>query len=155
MKKTGGTVANHSGRRLEDNVSSILEDRGYQFVKPIRFFPMKMMEQPIYSVQYKIGKDIYGKNRRVDRILYHPKLYPSCLVIQCKWQASSGSVEEKYPFEVLSLQKNKYDTIIILDGEGYSKGAKQWLLNQAGKNNLKYVFNLGEFSKFVSKGRIG
>ena len=85
---------------------------------------MREMEQLIYSWQFEIGKSIYGKRRFVDLILYHPRLYPECLTIQCKWQASSGSVEEKYLYEVLSIHQNEYDTIIILDGGGYSAGAK-------------------------------
>lgn len=155
MKNTGGTTANKQEKMLEKNVTSIIVDRGYQFVKPMQFFPMQTMEQPIFTSNYHVGKNIYGKDREVDIIIYHPKLYPNCLVIECKWQAVAGSVEEKYPFLVLSIQQNEYDSIIILDGNGYSKGAKQWLLNQAGKNNLKYVFDLGGFQKFASQGKVG
>ena len=124
-------AANRSGRRLEEFIADVLNERGYLFVPPIRFFPARELAQPIYTRQCEIGKDIYGKKRRVDAILYHPRLYPECLVIQCKWQASGGSVEEKYPFEVLSIAQNQFDTIIILDGGGYSSGARQWLINQS------------------------
>ena len=148
------TGANRSGRRLEDFVADVLNEREYLLVPPVRFFPARELEQPIYTRQCEIGKDIYGKKRRVDAILYHPHLYPECLVIQCKWQASSGSVEEKYPFEVLSISQNQFDTIIILDGDGYSAGAKQWLTNHAGKNRLLHVFMQGEFARFVSHGRL-
>lgn len=148
---TGG---NRSGKRLEDFAADILDEHGYKYVLPVRFFPMRELDQPIYTRQCEIGKDIYGKRRRVDLILYHPRLWEDCLVIQCKWQASSGSVEEKYPFEVLSIQQNEFDTIIVLDGGGYSDGAKQWLLNQAGKTKLLQVFSQGDFQRFASRGRI-
>ena len=69
----------------------MLNEREYLLVPPLRFFPARELEQPIYTRQCEIGKDIYGKKRRVDAILYHPRLYPECLVIQCKWQASGGS----------------------------------------------------------------
>ena len=85
---------------------------------------------------------------------YPPQRWPDCLVIQCKWQASPGSVEEKYPFEVLSIQLNEFNTIIVLDGGGYSKGAEMWLRSQAGKNKLLHVHNLGEISRFHSQGRL-
>ena len=127
------TGANRSGRRLEDFVADVLNEREYLLVPPVRFFPARELEQPIYTRQCEIGQDLYGKKRRVDAILYHPRLYSKCLVIQCKWQASGGSVEEKYPFEVLSISQNQFDTIIILDGDGYSAGAKQWLTTQAGQ----------------------
>ena len=149
-----GSGANRSGRRLEAFVADILDERQYRFVPPVRFFPARAMVQPIYTRQYEIGKDIYGKNRRVDVILYHPRLWPESLVIQSKWQASRGSVEEKYPFEVLSIAQNEFDTIIILDGGGYTNGAKLWLVNQAGKNRLLHVFDQGDFSRFASRGRL-
>ena len=148
-------ITRHEYRqRLEDFAANILDDKGYMFVIPTRFYPARELEQPIYSRQYELGKDIYGKKRKVDIILYHPRLYSYNLAIQCKWQSSSGSVEEKYPFEVQSIAQNRIDTIIILDGGGYSAGAKQWLINQTGKENLLHVFDRNEFSDFVDKGRL-
>ena len=151
----GGAIASNTGKRLERFVANILDDRDYEMVDNERFIPYQSLEQPIYASQFEIGKDIYGKIRRVDIILFHPRLFPDCLTIQCKWQASRGSVEEKYPYEVLSIQQNQYDTIIVLDGGGYSAGARQWLLNQAGKNRLKHVFDRDEFDRFASQGRFG
>ena len=146
--------ANRSGKRLENFAADILEERGYRLVEPVRFFPMCELEQPIFACQCEIGKDIYGKRRRVDLILYHPPLWPDCLVIQCKWQASGGSVEERYPFEVLSIAQNRFDTIIVLDGGGYSDGSKQWLVNQAGKNRLLDVMDQGDLQRYASRGRL-
>ena len=154
MTPVKGTGANRSGGRLEDFVADVLDERGYRFIPRERFFPVCELEQPIFTRQYEVGKDIYGKKRRVDAILYHPRLWPDCLVFQSKWQASSGSVEEKYPHEVLSIAQNEFDTIIVLDGGGYTAGAKQWLVNQAGKNRLLHVFDQGEFSRFASRGRL-
>lgn len=71
------------------------------------FFPLRELEQPIYTRQLETGKDIYGKRQFVDLILYHPRLWPACLVVQCKWQASTGSVDQKFPFEVLSIQQDE------------------------------------------------
>ena len=118
------------------------------------FFALRDMNQPIYARQCHTGRDLYGKRRRVDFILYHPQKWPDSLVIQCKWQASSGSVEEKYPFEVLSIEVDGYPTIILLDGGGYSNGAKQWLKGQTRRNQLKHVFNLGDFQRFASGGHL-
>ena len=115
------------------------------------FFPLRELGRPIYTRQLETGKDIYGKRRFVGLVLYHPRLWPACLVIWCKWQASAGSVGQKFPFEVLSIQQDEYDTIILLDGSGYAPGAKQWLVNQAGKNRLKHVFNQGQFARFANR----
>ena len=146
--------ANRSGKRLEDFVADMLEERDYLFVPPVRFFPSLELDQPIYTRQCELGKDIYGKRRRIDFILYHPRLWKDCLAIQCKWQAARGSVEEKYPFEVLSIAQNAFDTLIVLDGGGYSSGAEQWLVNQAGKKRLLEVLSQGDFQRFASRGRI-
>ncbi len=147
--------ANRTGSRLEQFVDGLLEDAGYEAIwPPALFFAMREMEQPIYTKQCEVGRDIYGKKRRVDFLLYHPRKWPQSLVIQCKWQASSGSVEEKYPFEVLSIQQGGYPAIILLAGGGYSKGAEQWLKGQAGKNLLKHVFDQGDFQRFVSRGEL-
>ena len=132
-----------------------MDEMGYERILPASlFFAMREMEQPIYARQVESGRNIYGKTRRVDVILYHPRKWPKCLVIQCKWQASGGSVDEKYPFEVLNIQQSGYETIMVLDGGGYSSGAAQWLRGQAGKNMLKHVFDMGDFQRFASRGDI-
>lgn len=148
-----GVRANRRGRTLENAINDLLAEE-YERVTPVRFFALRELRQPIFAEQCYTGRDIYGKNRRVDFILYHPQRWPECLVIQCKWQASTGSIEEKYPFEVLSIQMNEFATIIVLDGNGYSKGSEAWLKGQAGKNKLLYVLSLGEISRFHSQGRL-
>ncbi len=133
----------------------MLGDAGYEYIWPSSlFFAMRDMDQAIYASQVEVGRNIYGRLRRVDFLLFHPRKWPNCLVIQCKWQASGGTVDEKYPFEVLSIQQGGYPTIIVLDGDGYSKGAEQWLKGQAGKNLLRHVFDQGEFQRFVSRGEL-
>lgn len=148
-----GGRANRRGQVLEKATRDLLEEE-YLFVSKTRFFALRDLRQPIFTEQCKVGKDIYGKRRRVDFILYHPQRWPDCLVIQCKWQAAKGSVEEKYPFEVLSIQLNEFDTIIVLDGGGYTKGASTWLNSQAGKNKLRHVFTQGDLQRFFSQGRL-
>ena len=63
-------------------------------------------------------------------------------------------VDEKLSFEVLSINADGYPAIVVLDGGGYRQGAKQWLRGQAGKNRLLYVFNLGDFQRYASRGEL-
>ena len=147
-----------SGTKFEDRISEMLTTRGYEYVEPENFFLMYLseIEQHFYISQCKTGgKTIYGKDRTIDLMLYHPRLFPNCLAIECKWQESPGTTEEKYPFLILNIAQGEYDTIIILDGNGYTAGARQWLLNQAGKNRLMHVFTQADFQKFIDKGRLG
>lgn len=152
MASQGGR-ANRRGRTLERAISELLDEE-YQRVTPGRFFALRALRQPIYAAEVYIGSDIYNKRRRVDFLLYHPHRWPDNLVIQCKWQASRGSVEEKYPFEVLSIRRSEFKTIIVLDGGGYSQGAQLWLQSQAGEGKLLHVFNLGDINRYHSQGRL-
>lgn len=154
MVAAGGGMANVAGRSLEQSVESIVRQK-YRKISAESFTNSWISSgTPIFASQFTIGKNIYNKNRRVDFILFHPNLWPDRLIIQCKWQASQGTVEEKYPFEVECINKDMIQTIIVLDGGGYSKGAEQWLRSQSGNGYLKHVFDLGQFQRFASKGKL-
>ncbi len=146
---------NRMGSNLEQSVERLLLQAGYDAVPsaPL-FFALRDLDQAIYARQCETGRDIYGHRRRVDFILYHPRKWPDSLVIQCKWQASGGTVDEKFPFEVLSLNADGGPAIIVLDGGGYRRGAEQWLRGQAGNNRLIHVFSLGDFQRFASRGEL-
>ncbi len=150
---TRGTRANRRGRALETSVADLLSE-DYERITPARFFAARCLQQPIYAAQVPTGLNIYAKQRRVDFILHHPQKWPDCLVIQCKWQASSGSVDEKFPFEVECIAHDAFPAIIVLDGGGASKGAKDWLLSQRGKRNLVDVLDQGGLHRWQTQGRI-
>ena len=151
----GGARANRTGTAQERFIEGWLEDLGYVWVSNKDFlalFNQGLLDKPTYTSQCNIGVNIYNKKRVVDFILYHPEKWTDCLVIESKWQASSGSVDLKYPFEVLSINKNDYLTIIVLDGGGYSAGAEQWLKSQVGKSKVIHVENQGGFARLASRG---
>ena len=154
MSKNGGQQAVKTGNQLEAFIEVLISDRGYRFVNREEFSAMTDMEQPIYTTQYYVGEGTYGKKRVVDFILYHPIRWQQCLVIEAKWQQSGGSVDEKFPYLVLCIKKSAYDTIVVLDGDGYSKGAENWLQGQAGLGYLKHVFNMSKFQKFANDDRL-
>ena len=155
VASTGGSTANMTGRSLEDFVQRFIENQGYEENKSKDFLSeLPNLTNKAYAKQVLIGKSIYNRDRKVDFILYHPEIWKSGLVIECKWQASPGSVEEKYPFLVANIKLSKLPTIIVLDGEGYTKGAKDWIQNQATTSYLQHVFTLGEFQRFAARGGI-
>ena len=139
---------------LLEAVADFLESANYEECPAHLFWAMREMEQPIYGRKVEIGHDLYGKARIVDFACYHPTKWPQCLVIQCRWQASSGSVDAKYPFEVLSIQQNEYPTIIVADGGGASNASIMWLRGQQGKNQLKHVCTLSQFQQFNARGSL-
>lgn len=146
--------ANKTGNELECFIHNRLQRENYCFISNNRFIAAKILEQPIYTRQFEVGKSIYETKWRCDFILYHPLKHPNCLIIESKWQQSAGSVDEKYPYLVLNIKKQlEYSTIILIDGSGYKKGALTWLKNQIG-SNLIDVFSMAEFTAWVNKGKI-
>ncbi len=145
-----GKEANKSGIRLENWVETLIKDNHYHFVPANRYKASKELDQKIYSKQIVIGKTIYDTNRKCDFITYNPYTTKTEIVIECKWQDVGGSVDEKYPFLVLNIKKIGINTIIILDGDGYKKKAKEWLKEQVNGCLLE-VMSLTEFAKYVKK----
>ena len=79
--------------------------------------------------------------------------FPEGLIIECKWQQSKGSVDEKYPFTLFNIFKIGVPTIILLDGGGYKPAAMKWLKDQVDPNRaLIGVYNMAEFQKKVNNG---
>lgn len=150
---SSGQKAAKWGNWLENTIAEILDDE-YELVAAKEFHDLRKEKEPIYAKQCTIGKNIYGQKRRVDLILYHPNRWPKCLVIECKSQSSPGSVDQKYPFEVMSINCNKYKTIIVLSGDGFRKEAKDWLKAQTGKGKLLHVMDIGEIRRFQTKGKL-
>lgn len=149
----GGKKAVKWGKWLENSVAALLNDE-YEAVDRKEFLDLRHDRKPIYTKEFVIGESIYGGQRRVDFILYHPQRWPRCLVIECKWQSEPGTVDVKYPYEVASINHNKYKTIIVLDGEGYRASARDWLKAQAGKGKLLHVMNFNEIKRFQSKKKL-
>ena len=59
-----GTRANECGRTLENAVNDLLSE-DYQQVSQHLFFALQELQQTIFTEQCHIGRDIYGKHRRV------------------------------------------------------------------------------------------
>ena len=129
-------------------------ERGYEEVAKARFIAAQVLGQPIYTRQFHIGKGIYKTDLNCDFIIYHPILHPQGLVIECKWQEVGGTTDEKYPYFILNIQQCypvEVEVIVLLAGGGYRQAAADWLKGQVG-NNLKHVFGMEEFQKWVNKG---
>jgi len=152
--KQGGTVANTTGKSLEDFIESKLVERNYAEVRAKVFRHTYPCPVPIYAKQYFIGKSVYDTNLFCDFIIYHPKKHPACLVIESKWQQAAGSVDEKFPYLVKNIQDiYPHKTVLLLDGGGYKAGAESWIRGQVG-GNLEGVFNMSEFQRWANKGGI-
>jgi len=150
----GGTTANYTGKNFEKFVEDRLIERGYTFIDNKKFKSSVYLNQPIYSKHYLCGKTIYGTDIHSDFVIFHPEKWKECLIIECKWQQSKGSVDEKYPYLVSNIQERyPHKTIVVIDGEGYKKGGLEWIKSQIG-NNLLGIMNMQQFSIWANKGNL-
>jgi len=159
ITKTGGGQANNTGNALESFVGGILQRKGYvEFWdhKDQIFVNRKTVGGKQYAEQVPCGMSIYDSPRKCDFLVLNKDKFPDGLIIECKWQESAGSVDEKYPFAVFNILKIGVPTIILLDGGGYKKTAMAWLKSQAtGTTALIGVYNMAEFQKLTNGDFLG
>ena len=144
-----GRMANSNGSHLEDNVAILLAECGYARA---RHHPENRRD-PYYIPQERtMFSSIYDTPLRVDFYVWHPQKYPSGMIIECKHQAAKGSVDEKFPYTVLSLSSTLVPFILIIDGGGAKASAVNWCSNQARQSGKFRVYSsYTAFAKAVRK----
>ena len=157
---TQGGRAVISGNVLERTVEAILQTHGY--IEICRDLPKKRRRDWLvystdppkrYAKQVYIGLGIYRTDIYVDFYIFDTARIPAGLIIECKWQQSGGSVDEKLPYLNLNIQKcYPSPAVVLIDGVGLKKGAINWLTQQVNDNpNLLAVHNLTSFMIWANK----
>ena len=159
MTDSSGAKANWNGKMFEDFVHDHLIRNGWTFIesrylhkeaKSITHFKPDLLDEDLekwFTTQYKLTETIYKNPWKVDFLL-HDERTKKTLVIECKWQQSSGSVDEKYPYLVRNIkEKSPYPCLVLLDGDGYKPAAKEWLKSEVDKK-LIGVLSMSEFVKW-------
>ncbi|NTW01827.1 MAG: hypothetical protein HGA19_11115, partial [Oscillochloris sp.] len=72
------------------------------------------------------GKSIIGKNRRID-ILVVCQEASLAYAIECKYQATQGTADEKIPYALDDIQAMRMPGCIVYAGEGWSEGVLHML----------------------------
>lgn len=159
-KQRKGVSANKQGRVLERTIVPCLESYGFMLV-PYREWkkdPSRYGEELVLrNVPYTT---IYG-HRGFTEFVIHSKRFGMQTRIECKWQQSGGSVDEKLPYLYLNCLEAvpERDIIIIIGGGGMKKGAIAWLKSAVA--NRKYleisaepkriqVFTIDEFIQWAN-----
>ncbi len=159
IKAKGASHANHTGNRLERFVEHALIDNGYtQFAnhREQMFANRNSIGGKQFAEQIPCGMSIYETKRKCDFLVINKDKFPDGLIIECKWQQSAGSVDEKYPFTLFNIYKIGVPTIIILAGGGYKPAALKWLKDQVNPDKaLIGVYNMEEFQTKVNNGFLG
>lgn len=68
-----------------------------------------------------VGKSIIGKNRRVDIFIVHEESNKA-FAVECKFQDSSGTTDEKIPYALDDMRALRINGCIVYAGAGFSKG---------------------------------
>ena len=92
-------------------------------------------------------ESIYGTKCRSEFLLnYNNRV----IRIECKHQASAGSVDEKLPYLMMNFTEKveEEETIIITHGEGFRDGAISWLRESCKDTKCK-VFTAEEFPFYL------
>lgn len=73
-----------------------------------------------------LGKTIIGKNRRID-ILVIEESTRAAMAIECKYQDSLGTADEKIPYALQDLAQLGMPVCLVYAGEGFSQGIQHML----------------------------
>ena len=159
---TNGGRANRTGNQLENFVEDALRRCGYvefQGQKNQVFANRQAMNGKQYIKQIPVGKTIYDTQRKADFLIINSDKFAKGLIIECKWQQSPGSVDEKYPYLLFNILKTEVPTVVLLDGGGYKPAAKDWLVVRAtdpmSKGLLLGVWSMSEFQTKINNGFLG
>lgn len=140
-----GHKTNITGNQLEVAVQTVLQNKGFE----IEMF-RKWQKNPdnygdellLKNVPYKT---IYKHNGNTEFLLIS-KRNNLKIRIECKWQQVAGSVDEKLPYLYLNAIEamQEKDIIILIDGNGWKKGAITWLKKAVSNNLYTTVLNHGK-----------
>jgi len=128
---SSGSKANSTGGALERVVAQALDSKGYSEFwnhKAQAFENRKAIGGKQYLKQLPVGLTIYETVRKCDFLVLNRSKFPKDLIIECKWQQSAGSVDEKYPFLLFNIIKTGIPTVILIDGKG-----RTWVAVLIGK----------------------
>lgn len=149
---TAGSRACTSGKSLEEIVTTIVRDAGFYELSDkekdlfVRQDGVIDIDQPRwFARQVRIELNLYGASSATDLYLQDQGEFKEGLHIECKWQASSGSVDEKYALTVNSLKGFKRKSILILDGGGTRPVVIRWIKSMQDRNKKFRFFTLSEF----------
>ncbi len=156
-----GALASNQGKILEKTVESTFRSKGFEVIKYRQWDKNHQLYSEELLLENCPFKNIYNHDGNTEFLLKSKKF--NCEIrIECKWQQSNGSVDEKFPYLYLNCIEAmpEKEIVIIIDGGGAKAGSIQWLKSTIEKkkytspdNNDKkiYVFTLSEFIQWANK----
>lgn len=128
-----GSRANRSGRVLENVVESVFQTHGYRVLRYSEWNrqPDRFADESRLLLKNVPYTTIYGHQGRSEFVVVVQG--EPLLRIECKWQQSPGSVDEKFPYLYLNAAEmmEERTVLIIVDGGGAKPRAIEWLRRAA------------------------
>lgn len=121
----GGATAVTNGQSLQDKVCEIARGLGLSV-----------------TTQVPVGRRIWGAERRIDVILTD-RVSRRSLGVECKYQGSRGSAEEKIPAVLDDMNFWPIRGMLVFAGPGFSRNLRQFLYS-SGK-----AVELDDFENWV------
>ena len=107
----GRSQAVRSGADLEARVAEIVSSLGLEVDRQVR-----------------VGRRIWGAERRID-IIAKDRGTRVSLGIECKFQGTAGTAEEKIPATIQDIEAWPIRGIVVFSGDGFSERLKSFLVS--------------------------
>ncbi len=105
----GRSRATSAGTQFRDQVAALAEDLDL-----------------VVDKEVEVGRRLWGSKRRIDLILTEPESGQR-LGIECKFQKSPGTAQEKLPAVIADIESWPIDGIVAYDGPGFTANMRAYL----------------------------
>ncbi len=150
MAKTKGAMANINGKVFEDVMIPIFQKNGFPVIPESKFIKCKTKYKDVTKCVLKNAafKSIYGHTGHTEFVIVDATRR---IRIEAKFQASSGSVDEKFPYMIANIAQYPEDEIIfVVDGGGYKACAREWLQKTIEENAEEYQTTYNKTVKLMN-----
>ena len=133
---TQGAQANLNGKVFEDMMIPIFQANGFEVFSESDFNKVKKVPDK-YVIKNAKYRTIYGEMGKTEFVICTENRR---VRVEAKYQASAGSVDEKYPYMLLNgiYMYPEDEIIFVVDGGGYKAGAREWLRKNIDDNWLNF-----------------
>ncbi len=107
----GKGTAPHSGDELKRKVAALGRELGLKV-----------------QTEVTAARRLWGSKRRIDVVFTHEKTGKN-LGLECKFQGSAGSAEEKIPATIKDIESWPIPGIVVIEGEGFSENMQGYLMS--------------------------
>lgn len=80
------------------------------------------------ETEVKAARRLWGQRRYIDVVITDQKTGKR-LGVECKYQATSGTAEEKIPATIQDIDHWPIPGIVVIDGEGFSSNMQGYLMS--------------------------